>query len=236
MSDDSWNRGVLFSIGPLWCEKILNGEKSLEIRKTRPKIEVPFTSYIYCTEGGDALALPHLNDLHYSIHRISNGYLGGRRMTARERERSNNTYANGKVVGEFVCDAIASYRPGTQFSPDKIPFSIRELGCMTAEQLWSYSGGKRVYGIHITDLKVYDEPKELVQFMRPGAERIEDMSDGLCQYCLDTDGGRLASYSTPNGTVMCEGKFCDSAYAAYLYDEFALVRPPQSWCYVEEMP
>ncbi len=99
---------VLISIQPKWCELILLGKKTLEVRKTRPKLETPFKVYIYCTQG-DALALPCLNAPKYTIHRMDNGTLNGRRMTAEERVKSDYAYANGKVIGEFICDSIASF-------------------------------------------------------------------------------------------------------------------------------
>ena len=42
-------KAVLISIRPKWVEKIVSGEKTLEVRKTRPKLETPFKCYIYCT-------------------------------------------------------------------------------------------------------------------------------------------------------------------------------------------
>lgn len=46
-------KAVLISIRPEWCVKIANGEKTVEVRRTKPKIPVPFKAYIYCTQGGD---------------------------------------------------------------------------------------------------------------------------------------------------------------------------------------
>ncbi len=39
---------VLCSVQPQWCELIANGKKTIEIRKTIPKIPTPFKGYIYC--------------------------------------------------------------------------------------------------------------------------------------------------------------------------------------------
>lgn len=49
------SKTVMLSIRPKWCEKIINGDKTIEVRKTRPKLETPFKCYIYCTQGGVAL-------------------------------------------------------------------------------------------------------------------------------------------------------------------------------------
>ena len=71
-------KAVMISIRPEWCEKIASGEKTVEVRKTRPKIEPPFRCYIYCTVGDGATGdiLP------------------------------NSGVTCGKVIGEFVCDKI----------------------------------------------------------------------------------------------------------------------------------
>lgn len=47
---------VLISIRPKWCEKIISGEKTIEVRKTRPKMDTPFKCYIYCTKAEERLA------------------------------------------------------------------------------------------------------------------------------------------------------------------------------------
>jgi hypothetical protein len=71
-------KAVMISIRPEWCEKIASGEKTMEVRKTRPKIEPPFKCYIYCTVGDGAKGdiLP------------------------------NSGVTCGKVIGEFVCHWI----------------------------------------------------------------------------------------------------------------------------------
>lgn len=74
---------VMLSIRPEWCELIASGEKTVEVRKTRPKIPTPFKCYIYCTQFkyGEILCFPQ--------------------------------YKTGKVIGEFVCDDIHAYPQGT---------------------------------------------------------------------------------------------------------------------------
>lgn len=47
------SKAVLISIQPDWCKKILSGEKTVEVRKTRPKLETPFKVYIYCTKTAE---------------------------------------------------------------------------------------------------------------------------------------------------------------------------------------
>lgn len=75
-------KAVLISIRPKWVEKILDGEKTLEVRKNRPNMETPFKVYIYCTAG----------NLSYKVN-------GG--MVC-------NVSGGKMVVGEFVCDTYVT--------------------------------------------------------------------------------------------------------------------------------
>lgn len=43
------------SIRPEWCQKIMAGQKTIEVRKTRPKMETPFRCYIYQTGKGGVI-------------------------------------------------------------------------------------------------------------------------------------------------------------------------------------
>lgn len=81
-------KAVLLSIRPEWCEKIIIGRKTMELRKSVPKLEVPFKCYIYCTSGH-----PYIS--------VKGGNLD------RDTVRTNTVgRCNGKVIGEFVCDYI----------------------------------------------------------------------------------------------------------------------------------
>lgn len=46
------SKAVLISIRQGWCQKIMNGQKTIEVRKTRPKMNPPVKCYIYkCGNG-----------------------------------------------------------------------------------------------------------------------------------------------------------------------------------------
>lgn len=125
-------KSALLSIKPKWCAKIASGEKTIEVRKTKPKLERPFKCYIYETKGKQ---VEHCDgcDITY--------------------------YGRGKVIGEFVCRGIMQ------------PLSSLRLmakeSCLTEEELTNYSNGKQLYGWRISDLKIYDKPKELNKFCIP---------------------------------------------------------------------
>lgn len=72
-------KAVLISIHPKWCELIASGLKTVEIRKTKPKLTTPFKVYIYRTKG--------------TVKHLCNG-------------KWWDMPVGGNVIGEFVCDKI----------------------------------------------------------------------------------------------------------------------------------
>ncbi len=149
-------KSVLISIQPKWCKLIASGEKTIEVRKTRPKLETPFKCYIYCTKG----MLLYEN--------FPNG-TESREINLAQYDYAGQSHAlNGKVIGEFVCDRIDSYikKEGNRYwwtfcSPEEIE-EIKGKTCLTLKEIVDYAGNsKHLYGWHISDLKIYDKPKEL---------------------------------------------------------------------------
>lgn len=209
------SKSVLISIRPQWCAKIANGEKTIEVRKSKPKLETPFKCYIYCTVGGDALCPPHMNSPKWDIHRQGNGTAKGRKMTARERDKSDYRFANGKVIGEFVCDSVMDFFGDSRFWLDE---KAVEQSCLTGDQIREYANGKEsVYGWHISDLQIYDKPRGLSEFT-PMCRYRED--DGCCQHKKVACGFQEADYNQDGSLNLVE---CGRK----------VTRPPQSWCYVE---
>ena len=126
------SKAVMLSVRPKWCEKIARGEKTIEVRKTRPKLETPFKCYIYCTQGNDA-------------RRLRGSW--------------------GKVIGEFTCDRIFPINVFDNGSIQNWLFEHMKRSCLTYEGLADYIGnGKTGYGWHISDLRIYDAPRELSGF------------------------------------------------------------------------
>lgn len=130
------------------------GEKTIEVRKTRPKLETPFKAYIYCTSGRPDLNIP------ISPERLMQDYLDTGSM-----QSLNCPLGNGKVIGEFTCDRIDTILPANE------PYGIYDIDddyvfqtCLEYGALWNYGNGQTLYGWHISNLKIYDEPKELGEF------------------------------------------------------------------------
>jgi predicted transcriptional regulator len=184
-------KSVLISIQPKWCELIASGKKTVEVRKTRPKMETPFKVYIYCTKDNTFAekTLRGFDDNGKAIYYKAN---------------------KGKVIGEFVCDAIFPMsilysNPNDRLAQREFPFT-----CLTDKQIMDYLGnGGEGYGWHITDLVVYDEPRNLRDFQLP------------CDHENDCGTCKRAIYCSSTR------RFCRCEI------EDGLKRPPQSWCYVE---
>lgn len=216
-------KSVMLSIKPEYCALIANGKKTIEVRKTRPKIETPFKCYIYCTNDGRPLVYGDVFRGNWESEYVQTfGY---------SREEAERIWGvmNGKVMGEFVCDEIYELAP-INHAPD----DVEKKACLSREEIVGYIKGIG-YGWHISDLKIYDEPQELSHFIKPGYEEMETLEDTLCNYCSQTEYGIHKSGTSPiSGGWFCEGRWCESSYKEYLEKEFSLKRPPQSWCYVEE--
>ena len=138
------SKAVMLSIRPKWVEKIASGKKTIEVRKTRPKLETPFKAYIYCTMP-DAKNPHNILELHGADGKIRK--------------------ANGKVIGEFTCDRI------DRLDPANDPYGIYDIDddyvlqtCLENGALWDYGHGTPLYGWHISNLRIYDAPRELSKF------------------------------------------------------------------------
>ena len=138
------SKAVMLSIRPKWVEKIANGEKTIEVRKTKPKLDTPFKCYIYCT-------LPKYPHEDF----IATDY------------PMPQFYGGGKVIGEFTCDRIFPINVFDNGSIQNWLFEHMERSCLTYEELADYIGnGKTGHGWHISGLLIYDQPRELSEFQR----------------------------------------------------------------------
>ena len=171
-------KSVLISIQPKWVEKIANGKKTIEVRKTAPK-EVPFKAYIYCTKEKKQ------DDIIWA------GVCGDRGKW------------NGRVIGEFVCDKVFLLHPYTYdrgsadlerrkliqtFEGSSKENEILATTCLTQDEMFDYIGaGNYGYGWHISDLKIYGNTKELSEFY--SRFNIPENKCKCCDNCFWKDNG-----------------------------------------------
>ena len=84
----------------------------------------------------------------------------------------------GQVIGEFICDKVDEYNFHnglTEFNSMGLPSRIYgsylifaddyKSMCLSYDEVKNYGKGKTLYGWHISDLKIYDKPKELWDFV-----------------------------------------------------------------------
>ena len=130
-------KAVLMSIQPKWCELIASGKKKVEVRKSKPKFDVPFKVYIYETQG--RTETPFVDEEGHTIFK-----------------------GRGQVIGEFVCDVLVEFE-NSMLEPAFCETSI--LSCVKLNDLALYLGKKDFgYGWHISNLVIYDKPKALSDF------------------------------------------------------------------------
>lgn len=134
-------KAILMSIRPQWVAKILNGEKTIEIRKTYPKCDLPIDVYIYCTK-----------DKKYANLINRGGFL------------------TGMVVAKFTLNTIWKYenkKPVAFKGENKMILyqydDLQVFGCISLEEINKYCNGN-CYTWHIDNLVIFDKPKELTDF------------------------------------------------------------------------
>lgn len=213
-------KSVLISIRPQWCEKIISGEKTIEVRKTAPK-EVPFKAYIYATRPKKFYKCGAVSTSDELLW-LANGKI--------EMGDGFNFWAdgdeyqclNGRIIGEFVCDKVFLLRPYTYdggsadlghrkfiqtFEGSSKGYEILSATCLSQDEMFDYiCVGNYGYGWHISDLKIYDKPKELSEFYIPCKEKSCRECDAEREYDVCAVGRRKP-----------------------------ITRPPQSYMFVEEL-
>lgn len=201
-------KSVLISIKPKWCELIASGKKTIEVRKTRPKCDTPFKCYIYCTKDKGV------------------SFWTGKRYAYAD-DRSHNLFdvcGNGKVIGEFTCNkidrlAVCGYdnrntelrRVDDNWKVYDLDYDYLNKCQLSLDNLKKYSSGGGLYGWHISNIVIYDKPKDLDDFMAFGKTHCDQKNCKKCLY-IGIDG-------------ICDVKDIGQP----------IIRPPQSWCYCEEL-
>jgi len=206
-------KAILMSIRPEWCDLIIRGQKTIEVRKTRPKSETPFRVYVYCTKAPQQLITIFKDGeetMDGEIHHGKPVFIKFNKLLPDSVRGKTQV-----VIGEFICDDIRRIGPEYCIVKEDIETAIAG-SCLSIKQVKEYAGWdigmnyadmKDLYGWHISNFKLYEEPVKLKDFwgMKPCKH------GGDCCTCLQWD----------NMKEEC----CASRYIS---------RPPQSWCYMED--
>lgn len=213
---------IMISIQPQWVEKILNKIKKNEIRKTCPKEwkdylngktkvkPEPMKCVIYCTKNK-----PYLIDCRKFEHLPYNYDLIDYYCA-----KYDENAINGKVVACFTLNEVTKHLHNFIDAEDEECYNfltedVKNAGFKTDLDglldfdrfIEDYGKRKPLYAWHIDDLQVYDKPKELSEFIKYWD----------CKSCEDYNS------------------FDSGAIYPDCINGRKLTRPPQSWCYVEEV-
>lgn len=159
-------KAILLSVQPEYVQKILNGEKTIEIRKSMPKCELPVDVYIYCTKDkNEGWYLGSPDGKKWSWSPLTFTIYG-----------SKNIKPQGKVVAKFTlkqCDNGYFYTAGDEIeSPFARKISLVKECALTPVKFCdymaeNYSDANQAYAWHISDLQIFDKPMELGEFSKP---------------------------------------------------------------------
>lgn len=189
-------KSVLISIQPYWVFLIIakimgwdiDKEKSVEVRKNFPKAnDWNKLVEIYCSKDKKSFNL-----IPKEYQPLMQKFLG-------------------KVIGKFTCDWINEvYQCNSGW--------VKENACISRYEFFDYLGiprgthfgyDKKAYGWHISNLKIYDKPKELSEFTK----YMDCKNTYDCCVCHNWDRLNLKCIAMNN----------------------EVKSPPQSWCYVESL-
>ena len=213
-------KSILMSIRPEWCKKIFDGEKTIEVRKTRPLIDMPFKVYVYCTKK----RMTRVPSMYAYLHKNEPGAcaeygtietwgkIGDVIVNPHLASKHVSFGMHGKVIGEFVCDKVYKIVPDGEYYSNGYDIDDDMLSetCLGRGYLTGYGLGYTLYGWHITAPTLFDKPKDITEFALYG-KCAEDCDEYDC-CARDSEDGRMS----------CK----------YFKRTF-LKRPPQSYCFVE---
>lgn len=198
-------KAIMISIKPEWCAKIMNGDKTIEVRKNKALASAIqklidkngyADIYVYCTKDKKQLTSGYSSDIKGTKYFIYN-------------DNEAIDY-RGKVVFKFRCYKVDKlFQAGTYFERYEDGKTILKNACLNIYEFEEYRKGKPVYAINISDLEIFDKPKELSKFSVKGKYTC---SKNGCPY-FATDKCRYASEC--------------------LYEK-TLTKAPQNYCYIDD--
>lgn len=191
-------RKVLASLKPYYYYLVGEGIKKIEVRKGMPK-----------ASDWDNEVLFYMSKDEKSFAKIPKEFQGKYRKHF------------GKVGMQFICDKVE--RLEEHIEQGGLYYTLvegfNEQAQLDNWELHDYGKGKTLYGWHISDLKIYDRPKELSEF------------NAVCRYINEDKSCHFRK-------VMCP-------YQQFDYNEDGsinivecsrvIIRPPQSWQYIEDL-
>ena len=166
-------KSILLSIKPQWVAKILNKEKTIEVRKQFPKDYVGWV-YIYCTKDKK-------NYLHWDWYDppfVEEEWFVSNIPDIWDDDRKNiNGPFNGKVIARFWCDKVEEIlNYGLARRSESMMKELLEKSCLTMSELNEYAPHKEykendfIYAIHFSKLEIFGKPKYLTEYYKSYVE------------------------------------------------------------------
>lgn len=229
-------KSIIISIQPQWVEKILNGKKTIEIRKSIPKCDLPIDVYIYCTKSDINLykvirevymyfdmgvAEPFEDFKYYKLDDYDYSNKGKARFNI-DDGFYDELYCklNGKIVAKFTLNNIERFDvpyPAWFYEvKDKLQH-ITDGSCLTLLSLHHYLKNDSGFAWHIDNLEIFDKPMELSEFYINNFESKFDYMDCGFQEC-----GNAIQNSILGDDGYCYPQNCP---------KMRVTKAPQSWCY-----
>ena len=216
-------KSVLISIRPQWVEKIFNGSKTIEVRRTFPKqLETPFKVYVYCTKE----RMTRVPSMYAYLHKNERGAcaeygtietwgkIGDVIVNPHLASKHVSFGMHGKVIGSFVCDKIEKIEFRALCLPTlserREVNRIAKQACLTIDEMRDYLNGDNGYGWHITEPHLFEKPRDITEFAIFGK-------------CAD----ECSEYD------FCARDIAEDRVACKCFKRTFLKRPTRSWCYVE---
>lgn len=164
-------KAIMLSMQPQWCAKILNGEKTIEIRKRFPLDYVGWV-YVYCTKPKIRYRIEHMGFFSDELYKTPKGEIkfGSSVELMAYDDYDKNNFLSGKVIARFWCDKITKIKYGRWVGQDTFNYygyhnewkDLVDKSMMTQMELYNY--GSKLLAVSITRLEIFDTPKELGEF------------------------------------------------------------------------
>ncbi len=225
-------KSLIHSIPPKQCEKIANGEQTILLAKGFGNKEVPFKEYIYCTKSRKRVKwLQSLFGYTDELYKLPSGEIkfgsSIELMCCEPDLYTRDNFLNGKVIGEFVCnqvDKIIRWGMGYHIKDKDEAYTneIARKSCLYFDDLHKYFGDKGGEALHISELKIYDKPKELSEFKRPCIMPEQP----CCEHC---EYGRIIYSDDCETSRDIEGSF----FEAVCYN--CVKCAPRNYCHCTEL-
>ena len=169
-------KAILITDYARWCALMMNGDKTIEIRKENVGKAVQklideygyADIYVYCTKD------------------IKNGLYRAKKWVCVNQKNTIPSIRNGKVPFKFRCYKVEEIR-----FDDK---EIQRKACLTEDELFDYlfvnepyhEDMKKGYAWHISNLVIFDKPKELSEFYLYCKDEKCEYRNNHCSICYRT--------------------------------------------------